>query len=104
MGSRSAEERDAELRRAAISVDDSDAEDAAGSKPARTLESHLIELRDGLGPSGGFDVAVALKWCEENGADELSEIAEVDMVDDFVASLELKPVKAKKLKEKLRAL
>jgi hypothetical protein len=82
----------------------SDAEDAAGSKPARTLESHLKELRDGLGPSGGFDVAVALTWCEENGADELSEIAEVDMVDDFVASLELKPVKAKKLKEKLRAL
>jgi hypothetical protein len=105
VGSRSAEDRDEELRRAAISVDDSDAEEQTSMpEPARTLESHLKELRDGLGPSGGFDVAVALTWCEENGADELSEIAEVDMVDDFVASLELKPVKAKKLKEKLRAL
>jgi len=105
VGSRSAEDRDEELRRAAISVDDSDAEEQTSMpEPARTLESHLKELRDGLGPSGGFDVAVALTWCEENGADELSEIAEVDMVDEFVASLELKPVKAKKLKEKLRAL
>ena len=105
VGSRSAEDRDEELRRAAISVDDSDAEEQTSMpEPARTLESHLKELRDGLGPSGGFDVVVALTWCEENGADELSEIAEVDMVDEFVASLELKPVKAKKLKEKLRAL
>ena len=95
LGSRSAEERDAELRRAAISVDDSDAEE-------RTLEDDLKKLSEGLeGP--GFDVSVALKWCEENGADKLYEIVKAEMEDEFVASLALKPVKAKGLKVDLRA-
>ena len=44
-----------------------------------------------------------MKWCEENGADELSEIVEAKMEEEFVASLALKPVKAKVLKERLRA-
>ena len=45
-----------------------------------------------------------MKWCEENGADELSEIVEAKMEDEFVASLALKPVKAKVLKERISAL
>ena len=110
-GSRSAKERDAELLRNAISIaDDSDAEaDAAkapgeGAQPtgAGTLEDQLAKLRDGL-EGDGFDVAVALTWCEENGADKLYEIVEAKMVDEFVASLALKPVKAKGLKVDLRA-
>jgi hypothetical protein len=65
--------------RDAISVDDdSGAEEDAPSAIAGTLEDHLKELRDGL-KGDGFDVAVALKWCEENGADELSDIAEAKM-------------------------
>jgi hypothetical protein len=43
-----------------------------------------------------------LKWCEENGADKLYEIVEADLVDDFVASFALKPVKAGVLAKKLR--
>ncbi|KAH8051314.1 hypothetical protein JL720_15183 [Aureococcus anophagefferens] len=110
-GSRSAEERDAELLRNAISVaEDSDAEADApkapgeGAQPtcAGTLEDQLAKLRDGL-EGDGFDVAVALTWCEENGADKLCEIVEAKMVDEFVASLALKPVKAKVLKARLRA-
>ena len=110
-GSRSAEERDAELLRNAISVaEDSDAEADApkapgeGAQPtgAGTLEDQLAKLRDGL-EGDGFDVSVALAWCEENGADKLYEIVEAKMVDEFVASLALKPVKAKVLKERLRA-
>ena len=95
LGSRSAEERDAELRRAAISVDDSDAEEC-------TLEDDLKKLSEGL-EGRGFDVSVALKWCEENGADKLYEIVKAEMEDEFVASLALKPVKAKGLKVDLRA-
>ena len=50
-----------------------------------------------------------MDWCKKNGADELSEIVEVDMVDDFVASLSLTgkpllPVKAGLLKKRLRAV
>ena len=110
-GSRSAEERDAELLRNAISVaEDSDAEADAPKAPgeraqptgAGTLEDQLAKLRDGL-EGDGFDVSVALAWCEENGADKLYEIVEAKMVDEFVASLALKPVKAKVLKERLRA-
>ena len=110
-GSRSAKERDAELLRNAISVaEDSDAEADApkapgeGAQPtgAGTLEDQLAKLRDGL-EGDGFDVSVALAWCEENGADKLYEIVEAKMVDEFVASLALKPVKAKVLKERLRA-
>ena len=89
--------------RDAISVDDdSGAEEDAPSAIAGTLEDHLKELRDGL-KGDGFDVAVALKWCEENGADELSEIVEAKMEEEFVTSLALKLVKAKVLKERLRA-
>ena len=110
-GSRSAEERDAELLRNAISVaEDSDAEAdvpkalGEGAQPtgAGTLEDQLAKLRDGL-EGDGFDVSVALTWCEENGADKLYEIVEAKMVDEFVASLALKPVKANVLKERLRA-
>ena len=110
-GSRSAEERDAELLRNAISVaEDSDAEadvpkaPGEGAQPtgAGTLEDQLAKLRDGL-EGDGFDVSVALTWCEENGADKLYEIVEAKMVDEFVASLALKPVKAKVLKARLRA-
>ena len=110
-GSRSAEERDAELLRNAISIaEDSDAEAdvpkalGEGAQPtgAGTLEDQLAKLRDGL-EGDGFDVSVALTWCEENGADKLYEIVEAKMVDEFVASLALKPVKAKVLKERLRA-
>jgi tetratricopeptide (TPR) repeat protein len=110
-GARSAEDRDAELLRNAISVaDDSDAEADApkalgeGAQPtcAGTLEDQLAKLRDGL-EGDGFDVSVALTWCEENGADKLYEIVEAKMVDEFVASLALKPVKANVLKERLRA-
>lgn len=102
-GSRSAEVRDAELMCDAITVDDdSVTEEDAPSAIAGTLEDHLKQLRDGL-KGDGFDVAVALKWCEENGADELCEIVKADMIDDFVASLALKPVKARVLKVDLRA-
>ena len=62
----------------------------------------IRDSRDGL-EGDGFDVSVALTWCEENGADKLYEIVEAKMVDEFVASLALKPVKATVLKERLRA-
>ena len=102
-GSRSAEARDAELMRDAITIEDSE-EEEEGAQPtgAGTLEDQLAKLRDGL-EGDGFDVSVALAWCEENGADKLYEIVEAKMVDEFVASLALKPVKAKVLKERLRA-
>jgi hypothetical protein len=101
-GSRSAEARDAELMRDAITIEDSD-EEEEGAQPtgAGTLEDHLKELR-GFLDDDGFDVSVALKWCEENGAGKLYEIVEADMVDDFVASFALKPVKAGVLAKKLR--
>ena len=102
-GSRSQEERDEELKRNAIDVDDSDAEGGARSTRASALEDQLKELRV------EFDIAAALDWCKKNGADELSEIVEADMVDDFVASLSLTgkpllPVKAGLLKKRLRAV
>ena len=105
-GSRSQEERDAELKRNAIPVDDSDAEEGARSTRASALEDQLKELRV---KGGEFDIAAALEWCKKNGADELSEIVEADMIDDFVASLSLNgkpllPVKAGLLKKRLRAV
>ena len=105
-GSRSQEERDEELKRDAIAVDDSDAEGGARSTRASALEDQLKELRV---KGGEFDIAAALDWCKKNGADELSEIVEADMVDDFVASLSLTgkpllPVKAGLLKKRLRAV
>ena len=105
-GSRSQEERDAELKRNAIPVDDSDAEEGARSTRASALEDQLKELRV---KGGEFDIAAALDWCKKNGADELSEIVEADMIDDFVASLSLNgkpllPVKAGLLKKRLRAV
>ncbi|KAH8057478.1 hypothetical protein JL721_9728 [Aureococcus anophagefferens] len=85
-GSQSQEERDAELKRNAIAVDESDAEEGARPTRASALEDQLKELRvKGV----EFDIAAALYWCKKNGADELSEIVEADMVDDFVASLSL---------------
>ena len=101
-GSRSAEARDVELMRDAITIEDSE-EEEEGAQPtgAGTLEDHLKELR-GFLDDDGFDVSVALKWCEANGADKLYEIVEADMVDDFVASFALKPVKAGVLAKKLR--
>ena len=101
-GSRSAEARDAELMRDAITIEDSE-EEEEGAQPtgAGTLEDHLKELR-GFLDDDGFDVSVALKWCEANGADKLYEIVEADMVDEFVASFALKPVKAGVLAKKLR--
>jgi tetratricopeptide (TPR) repeat protein len=104
-GSRTQEERDAELKRNAIAVD-SDAEEGARPTRASALEDQLKELRvKGV----EFDIAAALDWCKKNGADELSEIVEADMVDDFVASLSLTgkpllPVKAGLLKKRLRAV
>ena len=100
-GSRSAEARDAELMRDAITIEDSDEEEGAQPTSAGTLEDHLKELRSFL-DDDGFDVSVALKWCEGNGAGKLYEIVEADMVDDFVASFALKPVKAGVLAKKLR--
>ena len=101
-GSRSAEARDVELMRDAITIEDSE-EEEEGAQPtgAGTLEDHLKELR-GFLDDDGFDVSVALKWCEANGADKLYEIVEADMVDEFVASFALKPVKAGVLAKKLR--
>ncbi|KAH8056507.1 hypothetical protein JL722_7342 [Aureococcus anophagefferens] len=105
-GSQSQEERDAELKRNAIAVDESDAEEGARPTRASALEDQLKELRvKGV----EFDIAAALYWCKKNGADELSEIVEADMVDDFVASLSLTgkpllPVKAGLLKKRLRAV
>ena len=101
-GSRSPEERDAELKRNAIAVD-SDAEEGARPTRASALEDQLKELRV------EFDIAAALDWCKKNGADELSEIVEADMIDDFVACLSLNgkpllPVKAGLLKKRLRAV
>ena len=83
-------------------------EDDGAARPTRAsaLEDQLKELRvKGV----EFDIAVALDWCKKNGADELSEIVEADMVDDFVASLSLTgkpllPVKAGLLKKRLRAV
>ena len=105
-GSQSQEERDEELKRNAIPIDDSDAEEGARSTRASALEDQLKELRV---KGGEFDIAAALEWCKKNGADELSEIVEADMVDDFVASLSLTgkpllPVKAGLLKKRLRAV
>ncbi|KAH8045101.1 hypothetical protein JL720_16814 [Aureococcus anophagefferens] len=102
----SQEERDAELKRNAIAVDESDAEEGARPTRASALEDQLKELRvKGV----EFDIAAALYWCKKNGADELSEIVEADMVDDFVASLSLTgkpllPVKAGLLKKRLAAV
>ena len=104
-GSRTQEERDAELKRNAIAVD-SDAEEGARPTRASALEDQLKELRvKGV----EFDIAAALDWCKKNGADELSEIVEADMIDDFVACLSLNgkpllPVKAGLLKKRLRAV
>ena len=94
-GSRSPEERDAELKRNAIVVDDSDAEGSGA------LEDHLTKLRDGF-KSGAFDFSMVLRWCEKNGMDELSEIAQAEMIDEFVTNLALEPAKAQVLKKLLR--
>jgi hypothetical protein len=40
---------------------------------------------------------LAVQWCDDNGAEHLSDITQTDSVDDFVRALKLKPIPSKKL-------
>lgn len=42
-------------------------------------------------------LSLASAWCSEQGADSLEELKEVEAEADFVAALQLKPLKAKLL-------
>ena len=56
----------------------------------------------------GTHTAHASRWCSDQGAERVVDIAEADMVEAFVTALreggELKPIPEKRLRNKLRAL
>ncbi|KAH8068368.1 hypothetical protein JL721_6753 [Aureococcus anophagefferens] len=73
------------------------------------LVDELKGLRDVLTNGATFDIDLALGWCEDNliwceqnGADELSEIVESENFDDFVARLELEPRMGRSIRRQFR--
>ena len=105
VGERSRAEIDAELRAAAVDVDDEDGSgvkaecaSSSGGAAASSSSTRAPELMDLLRNAGlGDKVTAAETWCEEQGLDSLAEIKEVKEEEALVAALQLKPGKAKLL-------
>ena len=87
-------------------VSDSTEDLAPPPKRARAspLKECLEALRDKLGKVARqtFDVDDAWAWCDEKGAENISDIVELEYVDAFVAHLGLKDIPARRLKQILK--
>jgi len=87
-------------------VSDSTEDLAPPPKRARVseLKDCLEALRDKLGKVARqtFDVDDAWAWCDEKGAENISDIVELEYVDAFVAHLGLKDIPARRLKQILK--
>ena len=57
----------------------------------------LQPMRDAGLASDAAALQRAAQWCDDNGATALEDITSTGMADDFVRSLTLKPIPAKKL-------
>ena len=79
---------------------------AGSSANAETEPSSLIERE--LSPLFHYlhiadKLAAAVKWCVNEGADTIEELIMADAIDDMLATLHLKPIKLKNLKNRLLA-